>query len=64
MKTAKDFTLLDKFCRFNGMEVISVEKGFARTKMEVRPQHLNGLGTVHSGAIFTLADLAFAVSWP
>jgi acyl-CoA thioesterase len=30
--------------------------------MEVRNEHLNGIGTVHGGAIFTLADFAFAVA--
>ena len=30
--------------------------------MLVEPHHLNGVGTVHGGALFTLADLAFAVA--
>ena len=62
MRTAKDFTARDKFCQFNAMEVISVDKGRARTSMEIKPHHLNGLGIVHGGAVFTLADLAFAAA--
>ena len=30
--------------------------------MEIGEQHLNGANTVHGGAIFTLADLVFAVA--
>jgi acyl-CoA thioesterase len=58
----KEFTERDKFGLYNGMEVVSVEKGRAKTRMEVKPHHKNGIGTVHGGAIFTLADLAFAAA--
>jgi acyl-CoA thioesterase len=60
--TPKEFTERDKFGLYNGMEVVSVEKGRARTRMDIAPHHKNGLGTVHGGAIFTLADLAFAAA--
>jgi acyl-CoA thioesterase len=30
--------------------------------MEICEHHLNGVGTVHGGAIFTLADFAFATA--
>jgi acyl-CoA thioesterase len=30
--------------------------------MKIAPYHFNGAGTVHGGAIFTLADFAFAVA--
>lgn len=30
--------------------------------MEIKKEHLNGLNTVHGGAIFTLADLTFAAA--
>jgi len=58
----KEFTERDKFGLYNGMEVISVEKGRAKTRMEIKAHHKNGIGTVHGGAIFTLADLAFAAA--
>jgi acyl-CoA thioesterase len=58
----KEFTERDKFGLYNEMEVVSVEKGRAKTRMEVKPHHKNGIGTVHGGAIFTLADLAFAAA--
>jgi acyl-CoA thioesterase len=30
--------------------------------MEVKPFHINGVGLVHGGALFTLADFAFAAA--
>lgn len=62
MLNPKEFTERDKFGLYNGMEVVSVVNGRAKTRMEVKPHHKNGIGTVHGGAIFTLADLAFAAA--
>ena len=62
MLSAKEFSLRDKFGTFNGMEVVCVEKGRAVARLDVKEQHKNGLGTVHGGALFTLADLAFAAA--
>lgn len=62
MDTGKSVVACDQFCRANGIEVIFAEKGLARTRMEVEPRHYNGLQIVHGGAIFTLADLAFAAA--
>ncbi len=62
MGFAKDFTNKDKFSLHNSMEVILAEKGHAKARCVIQSQHLNGLGTVHGGAIFTLADLAFAAA--
>ncbi len=62
MLSAKEFSLRDKFGTYNGMEVISVGKGIAVARLQVMEHHKNGLGTVHGGALFTLADLAFAAA--
>jgi acyl-CoA thioesterase len=45
-----------------GMELVEMAPGQAKVKMEVCSKHLNGLGTVQGGAIFTLADLALAAA--
>lgn len=50
----------DRFAWENGMRVVEVRRGFARTEMTVEPRHLNGVGILQGGAVFTLADLAFA----
>ena len=52
----------DRFARANGMRVVEVRPGFARTEMTVEPRHLNSVGVLQGGALFTLADLAFAVA--
>ncbi len=45
-----------------GVELLEAGNGFARARMEIKPQLLNGGGVCQGGAIFTLADLAFAVA--
>lgn len=35
---------------------------YARCSFTIEPKHLNAVGTVMGGAIFTLADFAFAVA--
>jgi acyl-CoA thioesterase len=52
----------DRFAKDNGMRVVEVRTGFARTEMTVEPRHLNAVGILQGGALFTLADLAFAAA--
>lgn len=56
------FNKADAFARHNGMQITELREGFARAEMELQPYHLNGVGTVHGGALFTLADFAFAAA--
>jgi acyl-CoA thioesterase len=62
MKIIKDFFKGDQFATRNSIELLEVANGHARAKMTLHSHHLNGLGTVHGGAIFTLADFAFAAA--
>lgn len=43
-----------------GMALEEVRPGYARLRMTVRPDMLNGHGTCHGGLVFALADSAFA----
>lgn len=52
----------DYFARLCGIELISVSPGRATVRMAIRPDHINGYGSVQGGAIFTLADFAFAAA--
>jgi acyl-CoA thioesterase len=52
----------DRFANGNGMRVVEVRLGYARTEMTVEPRHMNGVGILQGGAVFTLADLAFAAA--
>lgn len=56
------FNQADAFAAHNGMTLTEVREGYARAEMDVQPYHLNGAGTVHGGALFTLADFAFAAA--
>lgn len=56
------FSANDLFARHNGIELLVVDKGRATVQMKIKPYHFNAAGTVHGGAIFTLADYAFAVA--
>ncbi|MBC7237853.1 MAG: hotdog fold thioesterase [Chloroflexi bacterium] len=52
----------DCFAHHLGIELLEAGEGTASARMVLGEQHLNGMGTVHGGAIFGLADLAFAVA--
>jgi len=52
----------DKFAEYNGIRLLEAADGHARSSMTITPNHLNGLGIVHGGAIFSLADFAFAAA--
>jgi acyl-CoA thioesterase len=52
----------DRFAERAGIELVSMAEGRAVAQMRVTPEHWNGLGSAHGGAIFTLADFAFAVA--
>ena len=52
----------DKFSELANIELLTVSPGHATAKMLLQLHHLNGLKTVHGGAIFTLADFTFALA--
>ena len=52
----------DRFAEYCGLSLVSVGEGRAVVRMDIKPFHLNGNGFVHGGAIFTLADYAFAAA--
>jgi acyl-CoA thioesterase len=52
----------DRFAAANGIQLIELRPGYAKTSMSVEDRHLNSMGTVHGGAIFSLADSAFGAA--
>jgi acyl-CoA thioesterase len=50
----------DACSRALGLEILAVRAGYARLRMAVRDDFLNGHQICHGGLIFTLADSAFA----
>jgi acyl-CoA thioesterase len=62
MEDVNNFFKNDTFAEHLGIELLEVSKGRAKAKMEIKDHHLNGINIAHGGAIFSLADLAFAVA--
>ncbi len=58
----KFFSENDLFAKHSGIELLEAGEGRATVRMKIEPYHFNAAGTVHGGAIFTLADYAFAVA--
>ena len=50
----------DHFSKWMGVELLQIEEGYCRLRMEVRPEMLNGYGILHGGVAFSFADSAFA----
>jgi acyl-CoA thioesterase len=61
LKKRLDSMIAAPFALLCDMETVSVSDGEAVVRMPVDGK-LNALGTVHGGAIFTLADQAFALA--
>ena len=50
----------DLFSQWLGIEILKIKEGYSKIKMTVRPEMVNGLGIVHGGIAFSLADSCFA----
>lgn len=61
-KLFRYFNKKDIFCSRNGIELVDIGEGYAKVKMTVTDAHYNSINTVHGGALFALADLAFAAA--
>lgn len=57
-----DFFKRDRFAALAGVELLEVREGYAKARMTLTPDHMNGGGVCQGGALFTLADLAFAAA--
>jgi acyl-CoA thioesterase len=62
MEDIQQFFENDTFARDAGIVLVESSLGKARMAMKISARHLNSHHTVHGGAIFTLADTAFAVA--
>jgi acyl-CoA thioesterase len=62
MENLINFFKKDKFAMHSGIELLEAAPGYAKARMEIEEKHLNALRAVQGGALFTLADLAFAAA--
>ena len=58
----KEFIANDRFAELLGIELLEASQGSAKAQLEIKDEHLNGVGIAQGGAIFSLADLAFAAA--
>ena len=57
---AREYFSGDRFATENGMTLDELDSEHAVTSLTLSPRHRNAFGGVMGGAIFTLADFAFA----
>ncbi len=57
---AKAFFAGDRYARLTGVELDELTDEYAAASLALRDDHKNAYGGVMGGAIFTLADFAFA----
>lgn len=62
MDASERFLSQDRYAKEAGIELVKTGTGSAEVKMTIADRHRNSHGTVHGGAIFTLADTAFALA--
>jgi len=62
IKKLEQILLNDRFAGSNDIHLVSLGKGEAVAEMIVAEKHLNGVNIIHGGALFTLADFAFAAA--
>ncbi len=61
-KKLEELLLNDRFASYNNIRLVSIGKGEAVAEMLVTENHLNGVNIIQGGALFTLADFAFAAA--
>ena len=47
---------VNNYANFLGIVTTEIKEGYAKARMVIRPEHENAVGSVHGGAIFSLAD--------
>jgi len=62
MQALQRFFENDQFAKRADVKLTCVTPGSATAEMRLHPYHWNGMNNVQGGAIFTLADFAFAAA--
>lgn len=45
------------FGNLAGVRIVEIREGYARTELDVKPELLNPIGSLHGGCLFTMADI-------
>lgn len=62
LKKLEQILLNDRFAGYNDIRLVSISKGEATAELVITDKHLNGVNIIQGGALFTLADFAFAAA--
>ena len=63
LERAKEQFSTDLFAtQVTGVEILEESAGHAKCMLRLQPRHINSLGVPMGGAIFTLADYAYAIA--
>ena len=62
IKKLEKILLNDRFAGNNDIKLVSIGKGEAVAELVISEKHLNGVNIIQGGALFTLADFAFAAA--
>ncbi|MDR1824919.1 MAG: PaaI family thioesterase [Bifidobacteriaceae bacterium] len=62
IEDVRRFFAADKYLTQTGVVIEEAGPDWCRCRLEVGPEHMNAGGAVQGGAIYTLADSAFAVA--
>lgn len=62
IQEAAEIIRSDPFASHLGIEFVLIESGHAVSRMSLSEEHLNFMGLVHGGAIFSLADATFGAA--
>ena len=62
MKRIIELFKRDNFAKGCGIEINEVRQGYAKCTMKITANHLNGIGIIMGGALFTLADYTFSLA--
>lgn len=50
------------FGKFVGVHFLERREGTCKARLDIRPEHMNPIGTVHGGCLFTLADAVCGIA--
>lgn len=59
---AKIYFANDRYAALTGVEMVEAGIGYCKARLSIEDKHMNAANVVQGGAIFTLADFAFAVA--
>jgi len=58
----RGFIAADRYAEHLGAALIDIRPGWAKVAMKLDESHLNFMGMIHGGVMFSLADVAFGAA--